>query len=90
MTRKQRELMLFIQRCERAPSVEEMRLATGNESKGNVGRMLECLEAQGYISRRRGCARSVTILRRVPERYEYLVWDDVAKALRPYRSAEAA
>ena len=51
---------------------------------------LEYLEAEGYISRRRGCARSVKILRRVPERYEYLIWDDVSQSLRPYRQQEAA
>lgn len=90
MTKRQVELMLFIQRCRRPPSVEEMRIATGNEGKGNVVRMLRVLEDKGYIRREKFLARSVEVLRRVPERVEWMVWDDATQSLVPHERREAA
>lgn len=70
MTPKQKELLDFISEYQRSkggvsPSYEEMQRAIGVSSKSEVARIIEALEAQEFIRRKPGRARSVEVVRRV-------------------------
>jgi SOS-response transcriptional repressor LexA len=65
MTRRQAELLRFIETALAAnrgvaPSLEEMRVALGFNSRSSVHRLLVRLEERGHIVRRRG-ARAIEI-----------------------------
>lgn len=49
-----------------SPSFEELRVAIGAASRSNVMHLLDGIEGHGYISRRRGTKRAITVLR-LPE-----------------------
>lgn len=65
LTRRQHEvfsfLEAFIDACGFAPSFDEIMEACGISSKGSVHRYLGCLERKGYIRRRRGEARAISL-----------------------------
>lgn len=50
----------------RPPSVDEIRQRLGLGSNGNVHRIVSALVNRGYLTRLRGQARSLQILKRVP------------------------
>ena len=54
------------------PSYEEMRVALDLSSKDHVSRLLDGLEAKGFVQRRRGQSRSLTLLRTGTGRPFYL------------------
>ncbi|MGC8474726.1 MAG: transcriptional repressor LexA [Acetobacteraceae bacterium] len=67
LTRKQRELLLFIDRRLHetgvAPSFEEMRDGVGLRSKSGIHRLVLSLEERGFIRRYRHRARALDVLR---------------------------
>jgi repressor LexA len=70
LTRKQLELLLFIDRHLRAtgfsPSFEEMKEALQLRSKSGIHRLITALEERGFLSRRAHRARALEVLR-LPE-----------------------
>ncbi len=70
LTRKQKELLLFIDRRLRAdgvsPSFDEMREALGLASKSGVHRLITALEERGFIRRLAHRARALEVLK-LPE-----------------------
>ena len=78
LTRKQHELLLFIQRRLEesgiSPSFEEMKDALDLKSKSGVHRLISALEERGFIRRLPNRARALEILRQP---------DDVSGAARP-------
>jgi SOS-response transcriptional repressor LexA len=71
ITPKQRDLMLFLQRYIDAnqccPTFDEMAASLGLASKSGVARLLDGLEARGYVQRREHMQRAITILKRVSD-----------------------
>lgn len=69
LTRKQHELLSFIQRhfkeCGYAPSYDEMKAALGLQSKSGVHRLIRALEERGFISHLPHRARAIELLREV-------------------------
>ena len=69
MTKRQRELMLFIQSYSDkhgyCPSYDEMRDALGLNSKSGIHRLAKCLEERGFITSLYGRARSIRLEARV-------------------------
>lgn len=51
LTEQQERLWCYIRGCERSPSLREMADAMGISSKSGISRMLDALEAKGYVSR---------------------------------------
>ena len=78
LTRKQHELLLFIQRRLEesgiSPSFEEMKEALDLKSKSGVHRLISALEERGFIRRLPNRARALEILRQP---------DDVSGSARP-------
>lgn len=70
LTRKQHELLMFIDRHLRttgfSPSFEEMKEALKLRSKSGIHRLITALEERGFISRRAHRARALEVLR-LPE-----------------------
>lgn len=70
LTRKQHELLFFIDRHLRdtgfSPSFDEMKLALGLRSKSGIHRLISALEERGFLLRRRHRARALEVLR-MPE-----------------------
>lgn len=67
LTRKQQELLLFIQDCLArngvSPSFEEMKQALQLKSKSGIHRLLGGLEARGFLRRLPNRARALEVLR---------------------------
>lgn len=67
LTRKQRDLLLFIhRRIEEggiSPSYEEMKAALGLKSKSGIHRLIDALEERGFLRRLPHRARAIEILR---------------------------
>ncbi|HZF76591.1 MAG TPA: transcriptional repressor LexA [Acetobacteraceae bacterium] len=70
LTRKQHELLMFIDRHLRAtgfsPSFEEMKEALNLKSKSGIHRLITALEERGFLKRRAHRARALEVLR-MPE-----------------------
>lgn len=70
LTRKQHELLMFIDRHLRAtgfsPSFEEMKDALNLKSKSGIHRLITALEERGFLRRRAHRARALEVLR-LPE-----------------------
>ena len=70
LTRKQRDLLLFIHERmsagDVAPSFEEMKEALGLKSKSGIHRLISALEERGYLERMPHRARALEV-RRLPE-----------------------
>jgi repressor LexA len=70
LTRKQHELLMFIDRHLRqtgfSPSFEEMKGELGLKSKSGIHRLITALEERGFIQRRAHRARALEVLR-LPE-----------------------
>ncbi|MGB0720589.1 MAG: transcriptional repressor LexA [Bdellovibrionales bacterium] len=73
LTKKQRDLLLFIhkrlQENDIPPSFEEMKNALGLKSKSGIHRLISALEERGYIQRLPHRARALEI-KRLPESFE--------------------
>lgn len=71
LTRKQRELLLFIDERLRdggvSPSFDEMKEALGLKSKSGIHRLISGLEERGFIRRLAHRARALEVLRRPEE-----------------------
>ncbi|HUA77554.1 MAG TPA: transcriptional repressor LexA [Acetobacteraceae bacterium] len=71
LTRKQHELLVFIDRHLRSsgfsPSFEEMKEALQLKSKSGVHRLISALEERGFLRRRHHRARALEVLRLPPE-----------------------
>lgn len=65
-----------------SPSYKEIQLALATKSRGNVQSLVRNLIERGAISHLPGKARAITLL---AGRQEYFVFDDKAKALKPFR-----
>jgi repressor LexA len=67
LTRKQHELLMFIDRHLRAtgfsPSFEEMKEALNLKSKSGIHRLITALEERGFLKRRAHRARALEVLR---------------------------
>ena len=67
LTRKQHELLLFIDRHLRdtgfSPSFDEMKSALGLRSKSGIHRLISALEERGFLQRRRHRARALEVMR---------------------------
>lgn len=72
LTRKQHELLIFIDRHLRttgfSPSFEEMKEALKLRSKSGIHRLITALEERGFIARRAHRARALEVLR-LPDSY---------------------
>jgi repressor LexA len=70
LTRKQHELLMFIDRHLRttgfSPSFEEMKQELGLKSKSGIHRLITALEERGFIQRRAHRARALEVIR-LPE-----------------------
>ncbi len=70
LTRKQHELLMFIDRHLRdtgfSPSFEEMKGALGLRSKSGIHRLITALEERGFLRRRAHRARALEVIR-LPE-----------------------
>lgn len=70
LTRKQHELLMFIDRHLRAtgfsPSFEEMKEALNLKSKSGIHRLITALEERGFLKRRAHRARALEVIR-LPE-----------------------
>jgi repressor LexA len=70
LTRKQHELLMFIDRHLRetgfSPSFEEMRAALNLKSKSGIHRLITALEERGFLRRRAHRARALEVIR-LPE-----------------------
>ncbi|MBP0465496.1 transcriptional repressor LexA [Roseomonas sp. PWR1] len=70
LTRKQHELLIFIDRHLRetgfSPSFEEMKGALGLRSKSGIHRLITALEERGFLRRRAHRARALEVIR-LPE-----------------------
>lgn len=69
LTPRQRNLVLFLQRYidqhQCCPSYDEMTAGVGLMSKSGIHRLLEGLEARGYVERLPHRARAIALLKRV-------------------------
>ena len=67
LTRKQHELLVFIDRYLKAtgfsPSFEEMKDALHLKSKSGIHRLISALEERGFLSRRHNRARALEVMR---------------------------
>ena len=67
LTRKQHELLVFIDRHLKAtgfsPSFEEMKEALHLKSKSGIHRLISALEERGFLSRRHNRARALEVVR---------------------------
>lgn len=67
LTKKQRELLLFIHRTMKKegvpPSYEEMKVALGLHSKSGIHRLVKALEERGFLKRLPNRARAIEIIR---------------------------
>lgn len=67
LTRKQHELLVFIDRHLKAtgfsPSFDEMKDALHLKSKSGIHRLISALEERGFLSRRHNRARALEIMR---------------------------
>ena len=67
LTRKQHELLLFIDRHLRetgfSPSFEEMKAALDLKSKSGIHRLISALEERGFLARRHHRARALEVIR---------------------------
>jgi SOS-response transcriptional repressor LexA len=66
LTPRQRDLLAFIHGCEVAgfsPSMDEMCLGLGLNSKNSISHLVKSLEERGSVSRVAGKSRSVRIVR---------------------------
>ena len=67
LTRKQHELLVFIDRHLKAtgfsPSFEEMKDALHLKSKSGIHRLISALEERGFLSRRHNRARALEVMR---------------------------
>src|SRR5689334_10275683 len=90
LTRKQHELLMFIDRHLRttgfSPSFEEMKEALKLRSKSGIHRLITALEERGFIARRAHRARALEVLR-LPESYGQRA---AAPAAPPPRTPEPA
>jgi repressor LexA len=73
LTRKQYELLLFIQERQGeggvSPSFDEMKEALGLKSKSGIHRLISALEERGFIRRLPHRARAIEVIR-LPENFE--------------------
>lgn len=85
LTRKQHELLMFIDRHLRdtgfSPSFEEMKAALNLKSKSGIHRLITALEERGFLRRRAHRARALEVIR-LPEHL-------APRTARPSRGAEA-
>jgi repressor LexA len=67
LTRKQHELLVFIDRHLKqtgfSPSFEEMKAALGLKSKSGIHRLISALEERGFLRRRHHRARALEVVR---------------------------
>lgn len=91
LTNRQAQLLTFIRDYIAghngvSPSFPEMAVATGLRSKGNVHRLLTCLEERGFIRRKPHLARAIEIIAMteaaLSEREERIREQAYAKGLR--------
>ncbi len=85
LTRKQHELLMFIDRHLRetgfSPSFEEMKAALNLKSKSGIHRLITALEERGFLRRRAHRARALEVIR-LPEHL-------APRTPRPAKGAEA-
>jgi len=66
MTRRQSEMLeiikAYIAEHKYSPSYRELQQATGRRSVSGVARIVDALQAQGYIEKRIAMARSIKVL----------------------------
>ena len=71
LTRKQRELLLFIERKiqddQVCPSFEEMKTALNLKSKSGIHRLVSALEDRGFIRRLINKARALEVIKSVSD-----------------------
>ena len=71
LTRKQRELLLFIERKlqdeQVCPSFEEMKTALNLKSKSGIHRLVSALEDRGFIRRLVNKARALEVIKSVSD-----------------------
>lgn len=79
LTRKQYELLIYIDRCLKAdgvsPSFDEMKEALGLKSKSGIHRLITGLEERGFIRRLAHRARALEVMRLPDNRHEPLLDD---------------
>jgi repressor LexA len=59
LTVSQEKVWRYIDQCERSPSFDQVAADLGWRSKSNVAKIVEALEAKGYIRRTHNRARSL-------------------------------
>jgi repressor LexA len=89
LTRKQHELLMFIDRHLKAsgysPSFDEMKEALNLRSKSGIHRLISALEERGFLSRRHHQARALEVLRLPGEPQVALVSKQAEPAAAPRR-----
>lgn len=92
MTRKQRKVLLFIQSEQdagRSVTVGEVASAFGALSRSHIHDAMRTLVDLGYLTHIPHRARAYEVVRRIEPIVEHWVWDDEAKALKPFRRKAA-
>lgn len=88
MTRKQHELLVFIDRHLKSagysPSFDEMKEALNLKSKSGIHRLISALEERGFLSRRHHQARALEVLRMPADSL-----NPIARDIRPAAKAVA-
>lgn len=94
LTRKQRELLLFINRRLQtdgiSPSFDEMKEALDLKSKSGIHRLITALEERGFIHRLANRARALEVLKMPEGSAEELPDDEVEETALPEPAAMAA
>jgi repressor LexA len=62
LTAKQKQLLDYLDSCERCPTFEEMKAAIGSKSKSGVHRLITALEERGFVRRLPNRARAIEIV----------------------------
>lgn len=62
LTRKQLELLAYLEARDTTPSYDEMRRALNLKSKSGIHRLIAGLERRGRITRIPACARSIQVV----------------------------
>lgn len=62
LTRKQEQLLAYLEKQDRCPSFDEMRAAMGLRSKSGVHRLVSALEKRGFIRRQTNRARAIELV----------------------------
>ncbi|MCB8876751.1 transcriptional repressor LexA [Acidisoma silvae] len=94
LTRKQHELLMFIDRHLKAsgysPSFDEMKEALSLRSKSGIHRLISALEERGFLSRRHHQARALEVLKLPGEAAMALVSDRKTAAAETPKRADPA